>query len=495
LESSSHQASIAPRRLANAGLILVVSQIVGTVVQVLTYRTIQSTLSKAENGDFFWAQQIGMLITTIVVEMGLGSVALRMVAQDEKNTDRIVATLFTMRSVLWLAAAMLIAGIGALQGIETLQLLSVFALYSLIGARSSLLRAVLEMPRRARNLPLVPALAGLLDIVLFALLVVLDKQPLTAFRAMLWMAIASVPGFLVMLLTDTQWRTLYAPFDNVLAKELFRETAPVLVSIVLMQIQDKSDTLALSIFCAKEQIGIYGAAIRIVAPLGMMLMIVSVVITPAVARLRVSNEALCKVYVAEGLKISLLGAIFCTVGICAVVEWVIYLSAGTQYMPYTLEFQFAAWSLIPIAAMAYILALLTALGEQRSLYPMMWVLCGTGIAGNLLLTPQFGVVGAIASKAISCLLSAVVGGFALQKFMQDERLNQLSQRFFGAMLIVGLSVVVIPNAVVALVGAGIGGIIVRVSSLMAVLVVTLVTTKLIRREDITFMRTTMMNKI
>jgi O-antigen/teichoic acid export membrane protein len=432
------------RRIANATGILIAAQILGAVLQLVSLRTVQDTLTKSGNGEFFWVQQVSMFAFFVMVEMGMTSIATRMVAQQPDTQDRIIATFFKLRVLLWILASLVVCVFCFVRSPQNLSQISIYALFSLIGARTMILRPVLEVRRRAQNLQLLPAFAGLLDAALFAVFIFADASTLTPFRVMVWFLVSAVPGFVIMLCADQQWCSIWSePLDRTIATALLRESFPLLASLLLLQIQDKSDTFALDFFHGKEALGVYAATMRIVAQGGMLMMVLPTVISPVVSALRVSDEERCRVYMIEGLNITLLASILAASMILALVQPLTFITAGKQYLSHSAEFSLAGWTLLGSMTVAYILALMTAIGEQRKLYAMVWTLAICSILLNLAFTPHWGAFGAIFSKLITTLIGTGVGLVAMYSFVRDKSLVRGLIRIF---LVV---VVVAPSSVMA----------------------------------------------
>jgi O-antigen/teichoic acid export membrane protein len=428
------------RHLAGAGIILMGSQIVGMVLQVLVFSTIQHQFSQAENGTFFWIQQIAGLALLILAEMGMNSIVIRMYVEhheDSEAQDRIITTFFWLRFGLWLLTSLILCGFVALTEPEILFSVALYALYSGIAARSALLRMVLETRRRAVNDQLLPALAGLSDIVLLGIATFILRNALTLPLVMLLFVLTALPGMIIMILAGKQWRLSWSKIDTQLARTILRETAPILVSIGMMQIQDKSDTIALNTFFGREALGAFGAIMRVVTPLVSLLMIISGVIAPPVTRLRLTNPEQCKDYVLSGLRWTILASIASAlaVGICS--QEILLITAGEQYLAYSSAFSVGVWTLVPGMVVAYLLAILTALGLQRQVLPMMLTLAIGAVVGNLVFTPSSGILGSLVTRIIAASAASFFGLWVLQRFVEDGTLLRLLWRsaLFAATMI------------------------------------------------------------
>lgn len=461
------------------------------VLNFLSVSTIQHTFSKADNGTFFWVQQLSGFAFIITTEMGMHSVVMRLYVEasaDRGAQDGILTSFFQLRFLLWLVTSLALLGICLVHEPQISVVMVLYSLYSLIAARSILLRTVLETPRRAQNRQLVPALTGLLDMALMSIFILADRESLTPLRAVIWFCLAALPGFILLLVMDNQWKLLLARrFDTSVVKRLLYETMPIFASLCLMQIQDKSDTFAINMLYGREVLGVYSAVMRITLPFVSLLMIISTVMAPPVTQLRASDNERCKVYVLEGLKLTLLAATACAVGIGSLAEAAIWATAGTQYLPFSLEFIVGAWSLVPSLCVAYLFSILVALGLNRTVLPMMLTLSICAVLGNVVFTSSYGVLGAITARITATMFAAGVGLLIVQKFMQNAALRVMLFRFAAFTCLMMLSLwgafTLTPLVSISLTAA----IIIRTLALAVVFVLGCLGTGLLRKDDIAFL--------
>lgn len=434
-DSQHHSA----RRLAGAGGILMGSQVIGMVLQLLIFSTIQHQLSQADNGTFFWIQQISGLAFLIVAEMGMNSVVIRMYVEHQDNIqqqNRIMTTFFGLRLGLWLITTLGVCGFALLTEPDIIRHIVLYAVYLGIAARGTLFRMVLEIRRRAVNDQMLPALAGISDIVLMSLAVLALREHLTLWAVMTLFVLTSLPGFIVMLFGDKLWHRSWREFDKPLAVLLLRETAPILVSIVMMQVQDKCDTIALDAYFGREALGAFGAIMRVVVPCISLLMVISGVIAPVITRLQTADVAQCKQFVLKGVQWTVLASVLCAVMLGVFAQEILIVTAGRAYQPFASALVAAAWTLLPGMVVAYLLAILTALGLQRQALPMMIVLALGALVGNSILTATFGIMGSIAARIAATVFASAVGLWALQRFLGGGALMVFLRRTVVFVLLV-----------------------------------------------------------
>ncbi len=468
------------------------------MLNFLSLSTLQHSFSKADNGTFFWVQQLSGFAFIIITEMGMHSAVMRLYVEasaDREAQDRILTAFFQLRFLLWLATTVVLLSICFVLEPQIIVVMTLYALYSLIAARSILLRTVLETPYRAQNRQLVPALTGLLDMVLMSIFILADRENLTPLRAVIWFCLAALPGFFILLGINGQWKLLLTKrYDTSVIKRLLHETLPIFVSLCLMQIQDKSDTFALNLLYGREVLGVYSAVMRVTLPFVGLLMIISTVMAPSITQLRMTDNERCKVYVLEGLKLTLVAATACAVGIGSLSEGAIWATAGNQYLPFSLEFIVGAWSLVPSMCVAYLFAILVALGLNRTVLPMMLVLSVGAVIGNMVFTPNYGVLGAITARITASVLAASMGLIILQRFMRNSILRTLLLRFVLFVCFIAISLWGALAATPYLPFSLPTVIVLRTISLVVVFVLAILATGLVRKEDVALVLNVVKNR-
>lgn len=387
---------------------LIVSQILGAVLYFIAYRFILSTFTKDEHGDFFWIQQIGTLIMICLVEIGMTTVATGLVARDGYPVEKVTNTLLTIRLILWVMATIVLGGIAVWRDISILPLFIVWSLHALIAAKVQIIRSVLEIQRRAASDQFPSSLAGLLDAIIFLGLIWLNKDYLSALSVMVFLVVSSVPGFVVMLLLDKQYRALRFHIDKKILEQLFQLSLPVLTIVILQQIHDKADTFFLDYFTNPTELGVYGAVYRLTQPVFMFVVAFAGALFPVVARMYRYEPAIAQVYVVSATSLIILaGVVFATIiTFCAPV--ILFLGAGVTYQENVAELRFMSWALSLGFAQVFLLTILTAFNEQRALYKIFVTMVIITLVGNSMVVPLWKIQGVMLVKAMSLFISSVL---------------------------------------------------------------------------------------
>jgi O-antigen/teichoic acid export membrane protein len=423
---------ISRQRILSGTAVSLGAQIVGYILYFFAIRAILSGLTQEENGALFGIQRIADLVLALAVEAGMNTVVLRKVIQNEQDADVILSTFAKLRLMLWLAASALLALFGVLFMPENISLLLIWSIYSFIGAKSVLWRFVFELRYRARTNLLPVYLSGLLDTILFLIVMYFLPRPLTAMDIITGFCISALPGFLLLVFLTGDWKLFKIPFSKPIAKEIFKSSVPVMLAFVLMQIHDKSDAFFLGIFSNAAELGKFGAVYRILTPLIAVSMTLTTVLTPSIAQFQISDPERCKRYIFGGIKILLYFGGFVSVTLAASTGLIIDgLSKGVYADSYMQFFTFL-WLPIPVYVIIFLFDVNIVLGLQRNNFIITAVEAGLSVLTNLLLTPVFASLGTVFSKLSTLIFAAIAALWLLKEFLRGYLTPGFFIRFFSA---------------------------------------------------------------
>jgi O-antigen/teichoic acid export membrane protein len=406
--------------------VLAASQVVISLLTFLSYRIILGTLTKEEHGELFFVQQLGSFLMLCFAEAGMTTVTLGMVIHRPDTERRTIATLFKLRLMLGVAVSVLFVGLAAWYGWQFAPLFALSALGLLIAARSQVLRGALELRRKARSEQIPAAAAALSDAALLLAFLWFDREHLTTLTVLMWFVLASLPGLLGLLLLDKQWRTVRAAFDRERALEIVRAAFPVFVVVLMQQAHMLSDAFFLDLFCSKTEVGVYGAASRLMQQSVVLVLLLGQALFPVIARLSVEDVEQARTYMLHGVRASIVMGLAFGMFAAVAVEWLIWLSAGDQYRAYTNEFALFAFAVVPGFVQTLLLTLTTAIAWQHRNYVIFAVLVVVSLVGNLTLTPLYGTLGAITTKFIALLGSSVVALRVMSAYCGTAPVRRLS---------------------------------------------------------------------
>jgi O-antigen/teichoic acid export membrane protein len=467
-------ASSSARIIAKSTAVLIISHIAGALLTLLTYRIVLSTLTKDEFGSLFWVQQTGMLVLTVLVEAGMTTMTMGMVVRSPERADVIIATLFRLRVLMFTLALCCLIVLSLWCDAALTPLFVLWSVHVWLSGKTSLFRGIIEMRTRAASNQVPAALASIIDSVILLVLVWFDREHLTTLSMMVWCALCVLPSTVWLMLRAREWKTLKAPFDASVAREIIRVSLPVFVVVVLQQIHDKADTLFLDAFATKAEVGIYGAAYRLAMQAFVVVVLIAHAMFPVVTALAAGSEqhanqeqsehsehtthqtegyhsgrltstatAKASVYLLFGTRIIMVCALGFAMLASATMPWLIQLTAGALYMDATNDFVLFVWAVAFGFVQVFLLTMNGAIGWQSRNYGIFGILVAVTLTGNFALTPLLSVKGALITKAVAFGLSSLAALKVLSEYCGSNAVRKLTVQFCIALAGGGASVIVL----------------------------------------------------
>jgi len=234
-------------------------------------------------------------------------------------------------------------------------------------------------------------------------------------------AIVMAIGFILVYkkenLDITKWS-----FDKNIAKELLKDSWPLLLSGIVVNIYMKIDQVMIKSFLTASDVGYYAVATRLVEAWYFIPTILSSTFAPAIIKahkrsLKLFNQRLIRLY-----SLYLWVSIIVTIFMILSAKFLILLLFGEQYLASIIVLQIYALSVIAtfvgMATSQYLIAKnLTKLSFYRTLTGML-----ANVLLNLILIPRFGIIGAAIATVVSYNLALFITFFFKDFKIQNKNL-------------------------------------------------------------------------
>lgn len=388
----------------------------------------------------------------IIADLGLTLITAQMISERGADEPRLVRTIFTFRVV----SAFVLFGIAPLAALVTpyapivkwgiaLTAWSFFFVslqQTLVGIFQKHL--VMQYPVIAENV-------GRVALVL-----------LTAYAAwrgehLLWFLGAVVAGnlanFLVTLWFARRYVALAFAWDRTIIRETLRRCAPIAISIIFNLIYLKADMLILSFVRPDAEVGLYGAAYRVIDILMMVPVMLMGVILPIATRswsegdgARVGRvlQKTFDAFVLYALPV-VCGGFFVADGVMALVAGDAFVPAGAPLRILLLAFASATLSTL-------FGHFVVALGRQRSVIWVYGVDALISLGAYVVVVPLFGMFGAAWATFGSELFAAIVLGVFVLRVVRARLCGDVLWRAMLATAVMSVVVVMLVAAHVPVVG-------------------------------------------
>ncbi len=255
--------------------------------------------------------------------------------------------------------------------------------------------------------------------ILVLLLAIIASQG-TATTALVLVSYAGA-FFLAVLVAFARWKTLvkkvWAKADFP-AATLLRTSLPILILTSLNLVMAWTDTLALGILSDTEQVGIYGVALRVSGTAAFVLVAINSVVARQFAALHSSGQH-------SELEALARRSSFWTL-VIALPPILIFLILPAEILGlFGEQFAVGAWSLRLLAlaqlvnvSTGQLTSLLIMTGHEKLMRNNMIFSATLNLAGNLVLVPRFGALGAAISTAVSISAMKLIAWWIARQKLQ-----------------------------------------------------------------------------
>lgn len=254
-------------------------------------------------------------------------------------------------------------------------------------------------------------------IVLVAGLWLVITQQAGFLPVMIVVALASIFYMISMAIFSSKSIKLQLSFDKNIYKAITAKMWPIAISIIFNVVYLRGDVILLSLLSNQNEVGLYGAAYRVIDILGQTAMMIMGVILPLLtfAWSRNNKESFFKQY-QQAFDIMMLFALPVTVGTILLAKPIILLVAGPKFIGSVLPLQILSIAVFGVYLGAVFGHTAVAINKQKE---TMWIYISNAFISlgiYLLLIPKFGMLGA----AITTVFSEIYAGTFLYLVMRKH---------------------------------------------------------------------------
>ncbi|OGL73844.1 hypothetical protein A3C96_02080 [Candidatus Uhrbacteria bacterium RIFCSPHIGHO2_02_FULL_60_10] len=403
------------RQIAGNTAIQVAGKTASTVLGIVTIGLMTRHLGRAGYGQFTTAMTF-LQFFGILADFGLTLTLTRLISQAGADERRVTANVFTLRlavAAAFFGAAPLVALLFPYSGAVRLAI-AVGAFSFLAMTLSSLLVAVFQRHLTMR-------LATIAEVTGRTLLLLLIWWTAATGRGLLAMMAALVAANLVQFLLNFAFARRFVrfglAFDWPVWKDILIQSWPIGISIAFNLVYLKSDVIILSLFRPDAEVGLYGAAYKVLDVVTVVPTIFMGLVLPILtARWTAGDRPDFARKLGRAFDFMCLLAVPLAVGAWVVGRDLMILVAGNDFAP-----SGDLLAILMLAGSAVFWSALyghavVALGRQRL---MIWGYAADAVISLLLyflLIPRFGAVAAAWVTVFSEVFIAIVTGIAVTRW-------------------------------------------------------------------------------
>lgn len=223
-------------------------------------------------------------------------------------------------------------------------------------------------------------------------------------------------------------------FDTTIWKEILRKSWPIAISIIFNVVYLKGDTILLSIFRTQTEVGLYGAAYRVIDILAQTAMMLMGVMLPLLAARWLSDKKEFQYRYQQSFDAMMLLAVPMLVGLLILAKPIMILVAGSDFADAALILQILAIAVFGVYLGAVFGHTAVAIDKQKQ---TMWIYISDAIItliGYLIFIPRYGMLGGAWMTVFSELYAGILLWLVIHKYVQKH----ISFKQFGKIMLASL---------------------------------------------------------
>ncbi|MBI5466954.1 MAG: flippase [Candidatus Kerfeldbacteria bacterium] len=405
------------RAVGRNTIIQFVGKVVGTILGFLTSILILRYLHPEGNGSYTTAMAyLGFF--SVIADLGLYLILIRDLNKPGADQERIVGNLLALR---WVSALVILGLAAALvfafdfSGAEKVAVL--IGTLSFIAVAASQLLVGVFQSRLAMTAVTVAELIGR-AVLLVATWWAVERE-LGLYGIMAAVVVGSIINFLIIWFSARRFIQLRLRFDWAYWRTTLHDTLPVAISIVLNLIYFRADTIILRVFQGPYDVGLYGAAYKILEILNTFpIMFVGLLLPALGAAFAANNPDRFRHIFQKGFDLLLMAAIPLVVGGAILAEPLLVFMGHREYAPAA-----PVLRLLLVAVGALFMGSLsghvvTIINRQRQ---MVWAYLSVAVIGLVVyfsLIPRFSLYGAAVGTIATESLTAIIGYILITRVMR-----------------------------------------------------------------------------
>jgi O-antigen/teichoic acid export membrane protein len=429
-------------------LIVLIGQALTFILNFLTQRLINTSLSLTDNGTFFLIQRISELALIICVEAGLYNIVLRMlIAQDKHDQVLLTRSFFQLRFVLWLLTSIIVTVVlHAVYGVLPIATILWCVSYG-FGARTLILRPILESQWRMQSQFFLPTILSVIESAMVLVCLATDTYILAPQFGRVrgsfigiehiagWYMVIASSGFFVTLLLTKQWFIFSPRVSWHHIRIILSAGLPMVVSVILLQITDKFDSLLLETLHGRDILGVLGVIMRATTPLNVLLIAILTGIFPTLVQVHLRSAERAQEIFYKLLHLSFLGGIAGAVFLSICSPLIGTILAGEFFARYAHELWCAFWVLPLSFVIQMLIGVQTAFGNQRfnARLTVAWCLLTCVLAYPSILWGD--IIGVFAGRIAVYTVLALGGCWSVHRIFISEQVPAKSKHIHHRQLL------------------------------------------------------------
>lgn len=421
------------KKIAHNTIIQYAGKIIGTVLGLVTIGIMTRYLGT--EGFGYYTTIMGFLqFFGILVDFGLSLTTAQMLGHSKWNEDQLFANILSLRII----SAILILGIAPL-----VVLFFPYPAFVKIGIAfttvsfffMSLTQIFLGYYQKHLSLQYVSyAEVGNRIFLLLAIIVAVYFN-LGIFAILAAIIISNAIQLVMLIIPAKKFGRIHLAIDKLVWKDIWSKTWPIALSIALNLLYLKTDVIVLSVFRSPDDVGLYGAAYKVIEVLTTFPVLFAGLLLPLLSHFwQTQQKDRFKELIQQGFDAMSLLAWPIIIGTLFVGNDVMALVAGEEFRNSGLILQLLIWASGIIFFNAVFAHAIVALNKQKQTIWAYAITAIVGVTGYLIFIPKYGPLGA---AWMTIITEGMVALFVFVLYIKYSGIRPSLKRWTGALLSCG----------------------------------------------------------
>ncbi len=381
------------RALAANTAVQFAGKVVSTVIGVIVVGLMTRLLGQEGFGKYSTANAF-LQVFAILMDLGLTVIFVQMLGEkagDEKAERRIVSSIFTLRAIMGAIVITAAPVIGLLMPYDADLKLALFAIWGSFFF-TILNQVVIGVQQRHLKMHVVAIAEVVGRTVLLAGVLIATVYGWGLVPVVLIVSLGGIANFLVNFLIARRYADFSWNVDVAFWKHAIKRSWPIGVSILFSLIYFKADTLVLSFIRPQTEVGVYGAAYRVLEILVTLPFMYAGVLLPVIAKAWANGERARFIHLIQRSFDAFALLVFpLVIGTQLIATKAMTLVAGPDFAQSgdVLRILILATGIIFIATIFS--HAIVALDKQRAMLPVYVVTSIVALAGYVFFIPIYGM--------------------------------------------------------------------------------------------------------
>ncbi|OGH75492.1 MAG: hypothetical protein A3G00_01150 [Candidatus Magasanikbacteria bacterium RIFCSPLOWO2_12_FULL_43_12] len=422
------------RVIAHNTIIQIIGKIISVALGLLALGMMTRYLGQEQFGWYITVISF-LTFAGILTDFGFIPVSAQMLSEPEHDKTKLFRNLIGFR----LATAIIFLGLAPLAALffpyPTIvkQAIALTAV-AFIGVAINQVFFGLYQTKLKMHIPTIGELTGRIVLVVGLWLLINLKSGFIPI--MMVVVLNSLSYTLILWIAAKKYTAVSPAFDWAVWQTIMKKMWPVAIAIIFNVVYLKGDAIILSIFKSQSEVGIYGAAYRVIDILAQTAMMIMGVIMPLLAYNWSRNlKEEFKKYYQQAFDIIMLMAVPIIIGLIMLADKIMIFVAGSEFADASRPLQILAIAIFGVYLGAVFGHVAVAINRQKQ---TLWIYISDAILtliGYLYFVPRFGMSGA----AWMTVFSELYAGFLLWLTIRYYSQEKIQLKTFGKILLSGLA--------------------------------------------------------